>query len=284
MRGFTLAELLIVLFLLGILLGLPLALVERMDPGAKGLESSLASYIRASRDRARSTGDYVVVIPPNTENGFVTRAVWRPILEASFEKEMDARHGVELLGSATSGTALGRFGAALDLRTGGGAAISGRDGKFQFPEGMVLETHFYCEDGDAGRLVDWPNLLRIEYTNAAGIRARINAGAGTSFSAITINSENGVALPGRWHKLKMMAAERRFSVWIDGLPVASTEFDGTLAVPSEHPTLGDPENDFIGTSNRARNFKMAAWSLLNQLEIFVLTATDYSIGCGTLNQ
>lgn len=246
MRGFTLAELMIVLFLLGLLLGLPLALIERMDPGAKGLESSIASYIRASRDRARTTGDYVVVEPPTTDAGEFTRLIWRPVLEASFEAEMNARHGVEELGPATTGVAVGRFGAALDLRGGGGARVAGRDGRFEFPEGLVLELHFRSEQGDSGLLLDWPNLLRIEYRNNASLRCRLNVGHHDAFAVVQIGTESGVALPGRWHHLKLRAADKRFSLWVDGLPVASAEYDGNPAVPGDVPTLGDPQSDFIG--------------------------------------
>ena len=52
--GFTLAELMLVMVLLGVVIGLGVATVDRADPGARGLQKSVEAFVQSARDRARS--------------------------------------------------------------------------------------------------------------------------------------------------------------------------------------------------------------------------------------
>ena len=49
--GFTLAELMLVMVLVGVLLGIGMAGVDRVDPGARGLQASVESFVQSARDR-----------------------------------------------------------------------------------------------------------------------------------------------------------------------------------------------------------------------------------------
>ncbi|RMH04028.1 MAG: prepilin-type N-terminal cleavage/methylation domain-containing protein, partial [Planctomycetota bacterium] len=97
MRGFTLLELLLVLFVLGVILGSAMVLAGRFDPGPTGLRAAAAAFFASSRDRARASGHPVVVEIEPEEGGYgrLRRLVHRTVLEASFEPGPAGARGLE---------------------------------------------------------------------------------------------------------------------------------------------------------------------------------------------
>ncbi|MDP6850059.1 MAG: prepilin-type N-terminal cleavage/methylation domain-containing protein [Planctomycetota bacterium] len=286
MRGFTLAELLLVLFLLGVLLGLPIALVDRADPGARGLATSLSSFIESSRDRARTTGQPVRLeqLPEDLEHSArFTRLVFRPVLEASFEPGLVRREGLMATGSALVGETSGRFGACLDLREGGGVTVSGRGGQPKLTEGFVLEFHFLNELGGEGNLLEWPGLCQVWVDRSAGLRARVEIQASQtpelatapSISASTdLASLPNLVSPGRWHHVRLSALSGSIQLYFDGKLEATQPWEGTLRTPDSEPFLGDSRGRFQGLLDEFQvlaRYRESGPELRDGVEVFVDT-------------
>ena len=120
-RGFTIAELLLVMVVLGVIVGIGLGGLDRMDPGTRGFQKTMGTFLLSSRDRARVTGLPVVLsLDPETtdRNARLQRWVYRPVREATFEVASRERENLFLVGPGILDQR-GRVGAGLDLRLGG---------------------------------------------------------------------------------------------------------------------------------------------------------------------
>jgi prepilin-type N-terminal cleavage/methylation domain-containing protein len=176
-RGFTLLEMMVVMILLGVVAGLGFAGFDKMDPGSRGLQVSLETFLEASRDRARGSGQEVRLrlLPADEEHGArVARMVFQPALEAGFEPQFAAREGVALEGGARLGEP-GRCGGGLDLREGGRAVIVGRGGRVEMRNGFSIEFDFLAPEAAAGELCAWEGLLELAFRRGGGLGARLRA-------------------------------------------------------------------------------------------------------------
>ncbi|HEX9795158.1 MAG TPA: prepilin-type N-terminal cleavage/methylation domain-containing protein [Planctomycetota bacterium] len=248
--GFTLLELLFVMVLLGILMGLGTLGIQRLDPGARGLQVSVATFLESTRDRARSSGQAVdlVVEAGDPDAGVpprMVRYVFRRVREASFEPELRVLQGAELVAPATDG-APGRFGAGLDCGEGGGVLLEGSGGTLRPRHGVAVEMDVFLPDLAAGRLLVWDGLLDLRVDRDGSLAGRLDVRVAQEDVRLQVRSAAAVVLPGRWQRLRISAAAGRFRVEADGRTVAEETFEGFLPEPGGTPFFGDPDGRFRG--------------------------------------
>ena len=246
--GFTLVELLFVMVVLGIVLGIGAAGVDRVDPGARGLQAAVSSFLEASRDRARSTGQPVVVqIEPPTDSdpARLFRLAYRPVLEASFEPRLAQLQGITLEGGARTDAA-GRFGAALTLGEGSSAQVAGRGRRIPVAHGISLQLHLRSHEDRGAQILAWPGLLTLRQRRGGVVSVEIQTGGEKGSASYRITSPAGTLRPQRWHELRFGAADGALRLSVDGRVVAAEEWEGVLAEPDAPPSLGDPASSFVG--------------------------------------
>lgn len=247
-RGFTLAELMLVLVILGVILGMGLSGADRMDPGGRGLQRMVQAFVQSSRDRARATGQNVVFqleFPAPDDPGRFSRLVYRRNLEATFEPAFEEREQVQLAGPAGTGKA-GRFGAGLDLTQGGIATLVGKGGTFHSPEGLQLEFDFKIDDLANCKLAEWEDLLELNLRSNGTLTWIVSWGDGRLYNEQTLTSPAGAVREGRWHHLRAIAASGRMTLVIDGKVVAETEVSGLQPPADGSLAIGDPDGRFSG--------------------------------------
>lgn len=245
MRGYTLLELLIVMFVLGILIGSAMLLAGRLDPGPAGLHAAASAFFESSRDRARASGRPVVIeIEPEAGGlGRLRRLVFRVAREASFESGSEARDGLQAsAGGAMVGQRPGRFGAALAL-DGGSVAVAGRGGRIAVADGFGVELQVWPEGERSSLLLRWPALLDLRLGRDGALRVRLELAEG---GAIDLATLAGALAPRRWHHLAVDAADGLVSLRVDGRLAASDSYGAALAEPAGDPLLGDPDGAFTG--------------------------------------
>lgn len=236
------------MILVGILLGIGMASVDRVDPGARGLQTSVGAFVQSTRDRARSSGQPVVLELQLAEEGSparLVRYVFRRRLEANFEPAYAASENVQIVAPAALGKS-GRIGAGLDLVQGGGATIEGRGGSLNSPDGLQFEFDFRADELEASKLFEWKDLATIELLRDGSLKFSAVYGDGTTWNQQELSSDPGVVLKGRWHHLRALAIDGRMEIIVDGKPVGDKEAVGMLASTKRPPYLGDPDGRFQG--------------------------------------
>jgi|FLOH01.1.fsa_nt_gi prepilin-type N-terminal cleavage/methylation domain-containing protein len=245
--GFTLLELIIVMVILGIVVGLSVAGIDRFDPGNLGLRVSVETFLESSRDRARVSGHPVTVvqIPASGEKeARLMRFVFQRALEASFEKEFQQREGLELSGSAAL-DAVGRFGACGDLQNGGTIAVAGR-GMPDLTRGFSLDVDLFNPLGEAGELLNWEGFLAIVVRRSGVVAATLRAGKGELQQDFLLESPADSSTINKWQHLKLIAADEMFLMVLDGREVARMEIAEVLGTPRSAPVFGDTEEGWRG--------------------------------------
>lgn len=246
--GFTLAELMLVMVLVGVLLGIGMAGVDRVDPGARGLQASVEAFVQSARDRARSSGQPVVMKMIKDEAGKpaqLVRYVFKRSIEANFEPAYSDRQEVQITAPAALGKA-GRYGAGLDLAQGGGATVVGRGGQFRSPSGLQIELDFRADELEGSKILRWKDLVEVELQRNGTLKWSAVYGDGTSWAMQDLSSPEGAVLKGRWHHLRAIAIDGRMMLVLDGEVVAQREVTGELATTEDPPYVGDPEGRFTG--------------------------------------
>lgn len=246
--AFTLLELLLVMGLLGIVFAVASLGLERFDPGARGLQTTVATFFESARDRARATGFPVVVelLPATGEDpAQIARTIYRPVREANFEARFLAAQGVAPLDPARTGS-VGRCGACLDLSEGGGSYVEGRGGTFRAPHGLAVDLSLYAEDGEGGTVLDWEGLLSLRLQRDGALVLEVETESAEGGGGARLQTEPGVVLPGRWYRLRLTAGDGRLGLERDGEAMASEEFAGRIPEPEKPPYLGDPKGTFRG--------------------------------------
>lgn len=252
-RGFTLLEMMVVMILLGIVAGLGFAGFDRMDPGSRGLQVSLETFLEASRDRARGSGQEVRlrVLPGGEESGArVARWVFQAALEAGFEPQFAARERVALEGGARLGEP-GRCGGGLDLSDGGRAVLEGRGGRVETGNGFSLEFDYLLPESAAGRLFEWEGLLELEFRRGGGLGARLRAGDGEFLSWVQLEATPESVRLGRWQRLRFAAADGVAQLWLDGALAARESTGPALAIATGPLAFGSDEGGFRGRVDEA---------------------------------
>ena len=247
-RGFTLAELMLVLVLLGVLIGMGMSGADRMDPGGRGLQRMVQSFVQSSRDRARATGQNVIFRfeqQGEEDPGRFHRLVYRPRLEANFEAAFEEREQVQIMGSGSLGK-VGRYGAGLDLTQGGMAMLVGKGGTFHTPQGFLLEFDFKFEDLANCKLAQWEKLLELDMRSNGSLQWIVSWGDGVSFQEQTLTTPPGAVTPGRWHHLRAIAAADRMALILNGELLAQVPVSGIQPEADGSLALGDPEGRFAG--------------------------------------
>jgi prepilin-type N-terminal cleavage/methylation domain-containing protein len=246
--GFTLAEMLLVLVILGILMGIGMGGADRMDPGARGLQRMLQSFVQSSRDRARATGQEVILQyePGSAEiPGKFARLVYRKMLEATFEPAFAEREALQLTAPALLEKP-GRFGAGLDLSQGGGVTITGRGGNFHSPQGLQLEFDFKINEMEACQLAKWEDLLELKLRRDGSIQWIVAMGEPGKWVDLNLISPVGTVSAGRWHHLRAVAASGRMQLILDGKLVAEEVAAGAQPPADGSLFMGDSEGRFLG--------------------------------------
>lgn len=210
--GFTLAELLLVLFLLGIILGIGGMYVQRADPGSRGLQDSAVTFVGSSRDRARASKHPVMleVIPPSEDGkvgALLSRWVFRRMMEAGFEPAYESRQGLVLAPPANL-EAVGRFGAALDLRQGGGCEVTGRSGgnRLQPQNGVEIEFQIYTRSLQAAQIMNWPDFLSLRSQKDGRLQLTAHVATGQErdrLERVTLMAPPGTLQAERWQHLRI---------------------------------------------------------------------------------
>ncbi len=249
-RGFTLAELLLVLALLGLIMGIGAVGLERMDPGSRGLRATTLTFLQASRDRARASGKPVSleVVPPAADGSpaRLVRYSYRRSLEATFESSARERENLSPVAPAVLDKP-GRVGGGLDLVQGGGVLVQGKGGVVRSPHGVVIGIDVYRSENDgAGTLIEWEGLMSLRVRNDGSLDFSVRAGDGRTFARFALSAPSGSMPEGRWHHLVIAAADEQMSIKINGHEIASGILDPVLAEPEGPPYLGDPEGEFHG--------------------------------------
>lgn len=244
--------------LLGIVLGLGVGGIDRMDPGARGLQNSVEAFVQSSRDRARASGQRVLLrfVEPDPDTGLgarLERLVFRRRWEANFETAFSGRENVQLAGGAALDRP-GRYGAGLDVTQGGSATLAGRGGTFASPEGVQIEFDFRVDEMAAGQLFEWEDLGSVRLRRDGSLQWRAVYGDGQSWADQDLPTPAGLVRQGRWHHLRAIAVPGRMEVFLDGRRVAEREAFGQLQQADGAPFLSDPDGDFLGAFD-----EFAAW-------------------------
>ncbi len=247
-RGFTLAELMLVLVIVGVIMGMGMSGADRMDPGGRGLQRMVQSFIQSSRDRARSTGQNVVLRfeqEGELDPGQFARLVYRRKIEANFETAFEEREHVQLAGPAGLGK-VGRFGAGLDLTQGGLATLMGKGGTFHSPHGLMMEFDFKLEELASCKIAEWAKLLELNLRSNGSLQWVVSWGDGVTYQEQTLSSSAGAVSPGRWHHLRAVAAAGQMALILDGKLIASVEVAGLQPPADGALSIGDPDGRFLG--------------------------------------
>ncbi|NQU49120.1 MAG: prepilin-type N-terminal cleavage/methylation domain-containing protein [Planctomycetes bacterium] len=246
--GFTLAEMMLVLVILGILMGIGLGGADRMDPGARGLQRMVESFVQSSRDRARATGQNVVLRFEKNDDldpGRFARFVYRSRLEATFEPGFEGREQIQLGGTGVLGK-VGRYGAGLDLTQGGVATVVGRGGTFHSPAGLQVEFDFKMEEFASCKLAVWKDLFEINVQRDGSLQWIVSWGDGVTWNEQNLATPAGSVKPGRWHHLRAIAAGQSMQIILNGKLLAQAESLGEQPPAEGSISLGDPEGRFTG--------------------------------------
>jgi prepilin-type N-terminal cleavage/methylation domain-containing protein len=247
-RGFTLAELLLVMVVIGIILGLGVGTIDRMDPGARGLQSTVEAFVQSSRDRARATGQNVVIVLEKNgpdDPGRLVRLVYRRVLEATFEPRYAEREMLQTSGASKLDVP-GRYGSGIDLGQGGGVTVVGRGGRFESPQGLQLELDFKLKQLESGQLIVWKDLAEVSLRRDGSILLRVVYGDGERWADHDLTTPAGQLTPGRWQHLRAVAMNGQMQIYIDGRLIAETAAQGRLAASDNAPFLGDPDGRLSG--------------------------------------
>ncbi|MDA1260360.1 MAG: prepilin-type N-terminal cleavage/methylation domain-containing protein [Planctomycetota bacterium] len=247
-RGFTLLEMMVVMILLGIVAGLGFAGFDKMDPGSRGLQVSLETFLEATRDRARGSGQEVRVqiLPADEEHGArIVRAVFQPAMEAGFEPQFSARERIALEGGARLGEP-GRCGGGLSFEEGGRAKLEGRGGRVETTNGFTLEFDYMLPEAAAGKLFEWEGLLELEFRRGGGLGVRLRAGDGEFLAWVQLEAPPESMRLGRWQHLRFTAADGRARLWIDGEIAAVDTIGPALGVPTDTLAFGAEDSSFRG--------------------------------------
>jgi len=259
--GFTLLELIIVMVILGIVVGLSVAGLDRFDPGNLGLRVSVETFLESSRDRARVSGHAVTVVqtPASGEKeARLMRFVFQRALESSFEKEFEQREGIELTGSAALG-AVGRFGACGDLQEGGTIVVAGR-GMPDLTRGFSLDVDLFSPIGGGGELLNWDGFLAIVVRRSGVVAATLHAGKGELQQGFLLESPADSSTINKWQHLKLIAADEMFVMVLDGREVARMEIAEVLGTPRSAPVFGEIENGWRGLVD-----EFTVWARIGEL-------------------
>ncbi len=248
MRAFTLIELLLVMIVLGFVLGLSLAGVDKLDPGAEGLVSASRSFVASSRDVARASGREVVVSldagtadrPPRLQ-----RALFRPLLEASFEAAARGREHLEPTGGVELGSRPGRVGAGLHLE-GGTLTVAGRGGRFPVGQGFGLEFDLRPAELEAATLLSWPELLKLRMRVDGGVDGTFGYAQEDARGSTVLHTPGGILAPGRWAHVRLTMSEGALRLRIDGRLLAEGRYDGQPLAPGAPPELGSSDGAYFG--------------------------------------
>ncbi len=258
-RGFTLAELMLVLVILGVIMGMGMSGADRMDPGGRGMQRMVESFVSSSRDRARATGQNVVVrlekATPD-DPGTFARLVYRRQLEATFEPAFEHREQVQLAGSAALGK-VGRFGAGLDLTQGGIATLVGRGGTFHSPQGLQLEFDMRIDEPANCKLAEWENLLDLSVRSNGSLQWIVSLGDGKTWNEQTLTTPAGLITPGRWHHLRASAAADSMALVLDGKVIAQVSTTGIQPPADGALAIGDGDGRFVGMIDEVQVWGLA---------------------------
>lgn len=245
--AFTLLELMLVMVLLGVVAGIGLTGFDNIDPGYRALESSVTTFIESSRDRARASG-YPVAVTLQEGNddraARLQRAVFRPVLEASFEAAFVARERVVIRGDSSL-DGLGRYGAGLDLESGGEANFDGR-GNPNLSRGFSLEFDFRDRRLEGGTMLTWEGLLEISLRRGGVIEIVLQAGDGDFFQDVRLELPAEALRSGRWQHLRLTAMGEELVAFLDGKEAARAGTPPIYGVPRSGIRLGAMDRGWSG--------------------------------------
>lgn len=244
--GLTLLELLLTMGLLGLLLGTGVGVFASLDLGAERSPTVVRSVLTSGRSRASDEGQAVHVLVENEGQELVLRAP-RIVASYSFESGASGPRGraPELAGARRVDD--GYLGAGLAFAGGGNDAKVridlGDDGRFDLREGFALRMRVRADDTTGGVLLDLGGVVRLEVRDGGQL---VGSVVPDEQSRVDLESPFGALGFGRWAEVGMTYDRVRFSITVDGFPVARLSLTDPLGEPNRELILGGRPRPFPG--------------------------------------
>ena len=255
--GFTLLELVLVMFILALILGGGLGLFAALDLGQRQAAGVVRNALRSAQNTAiaRSAPARVRI---DRESGALVAEAMLVIGTYHFESRALRGYGPEGVADPELFSDDGYMGAALRPAGAHGASaeipLEG-DPAFDFTLGFALECAVQWDGTGGGRVLAVghvePPVIALELGHEGALRARFRVLAGAGVQAksggqVILETDPGVIAAGRWTRVQMRYDRDTFELLVDGVVVESAgessfvdRVDGPLVLTDRsHPFPG----------------------------------------------
>lgn len=260
-RGLTLLELLLVMTIFAVVLGSGVGFFANLDLSRNQAPGLVKNVLRAARLSALSRrAPARVVIDPASRTLRVEAL--RVVGTWHFEgQRATGVPDVEPVVQDTRFDQAGWIGAALafDGRPGAFATFPVQDDPAFDPEqGFAIECAVRRDGGGAGRLLRLGDAVEVLVNGKGSVRARFRAvarpapaagpdGEGLgSGGSVLVETGDGALPADRWARLRVGYDRARFTIAVDGIPVAEAPADVPVAPIEDDLVLSDPKHPFPG--------------------------------------
>ncbi|MEM7306032.1 MAG: prepilin-type N-terminal cleavage/methylation domain-containing protein [Planctomycetota bacterium] len=229
-RGVTLLELLLVMAVLGVALGAGVGMFATLDLGKRQAQGLVKNVLRSAQNSAiaRQAPARVRI---DVESGVMIAESMETVGTWHFER--NSMRGAGGLEGGTSGGTLyiddGFLGDALylDGRVGSWAEIPIQlDPAFDFTDGFSIECALRREGTGGGKAIVVAGIAGLDIGNDGRIRGWFvprlrDKGEDKPGGRILVETEPGVAISGRWLRIKLEYDRAALRIHVDGVPKAS---------------------------------------------------------------
>ena len=251
--GMTLLELLLVMSLLGMLLGLGVGVLARVDLGRRAAVGLVQNVVRAARNSAIARGAPARVrLDPesNTLRAEASQVVgtWH------FEAGLTGAFGLEGTAVGARATDAGWIGRGLAVDGARGELarfeVQG-DSSFDLAQGFTLELALRLDDAGSGALLDLGGAAGLESAGGGALRGWLvpevvsSTGERRPGGKVYVQTPAGALEPGRWHRVRFEHDRRLMRIAVDGVELAREpseavvwHLEGPLVIGSERRAPG----------------------------------------------
>lgn len=235
--GFTMLELVLVMFLLALLLGSGVGLMSSLDLGRRQAAGLVRSVLRSAQNTAIASG-----APARVRIDKATGSIQAEVLQTvgTYHFEGQAITGCGPAGAADPEHFDERGFVGACFRPAGALRVTAevpleRDPAFDFTRGFALECAILRETEAGGRVFSIGGgespTLALELGKSGALRARMRLRSGgvdseKPGSSVILNSAPGLVPVGRWMQVRVRYDRARFELLLDGAVVASQAEDG----------------------------------------------------------